>query len=172
MKVKASLSSPFFVLIIYILALASGFLQSKLLESENNIYLSVIILQILIFIIPAIVFCRLKGVGYSMKLNIKLFSPGKLGCVIMSALVLICGSVLIRFAQIYVGGLDAFSFSMFSKSASISLSERDDVGSSMAMILALKDTAFTISTICCMAMESRMTFVCTSRSNPSSSTKR
>ena len=113
MKVKASLSSPFFVLIIYILALASGFLQSKLLESENNIYLSVIILQILIFIIPAIVFCRLKGVGYSMKLNIKLFSPGKLGCVIMSALVLICGSVLIRFAQIYVGGLDAFSFSMF-----------------------------------------------------------
>ena len=114
MKVKASLSSPLFILIIYILALASGFLQSKLLDSENNnIYLSVIILQILIFIIPAIVFCRLKGVGYSMKLNIKLFSPGKLGCVIMSALVLICGSVLIRFVQIYAGGLDTFSFSMF-----------------------------------------------------------
>ncbi len=113
MKAKASLSSPFFVLILYLLALSSRFLQQRLVESESNVYLTVIILQILIFVIPAIVFCRLKGVGYATKLNIRLFSPAKLGCIVMSALVLICGSVLIRFAQIYVGGLDRFGFSMF-----------------------------------------------------------
>ena len=112
-KFKATFTAPLFVLIIYILALASNVLRDKLIASENNIYLSVIILQILIFVMPAIIYCRLKGVGYSMKLNIKLFSPGKLGSVIMSALVLICGSAIIRFAQIYVGGLDTFGFTMF-----------------------------------------------------------
>lgn len=112
-KFKSTFTAPLFVLVVYILALASTALKDKLISSENNIYLSVIILQILIFIMPAIIYCRMKGVGYSMKLNIKLFSPAKLGSIIMSALVLICGSVLIRCVQIYVGGLNSFGFTMF-----------------------------------------------------------
>ena len=89
MKVRASFLSPLFVLILYILALASGLLQDKLISGGNDPCLSVIIISMLVYIIPAIIFCRLKDVGYSAKLNIKLFSPGKLGCVIMSSLVLI-----------------------------------------------------------------------------------
>ena len=113
MKVRASFLSPLFVLILYILALASGLLQDKLISGGNDPCLSVIIISMLVYIIPAIIFCRLKGVGYSAKLNIKLFSPGKLGCVIMSSLVLICGTVLIRSAQIYLGGTKEPVFSMF-----------------------------------------------------------
>lgn len=113
MKVRASFLSPLFVLILYILALASGLLQDKLISGGNDPCLSVIIISMLVYIIPAIIFCRLKGVGYSAKLNIKLFSPGKLGCVIMSSLVLICGTVLIRSAQIYLGSTKEPVFSMF-----------------------------------------------------------
>jgi membrane protease YdiL (CAAX protease family) len=113
MKTKASFSAPLFALILYALLFASGFVKDRLIGAGGNVFLSVIILQILIFILPAIIFCRMKGVGYAVKLNIKLFSPGKLGCVIMSALVLICGSVLIRFAQIYLFGMREFSFSLF-----------------------------------------------------------
>ena len=115
MKMKASFAAPFFVLIVYCLALASEIIGDKLLVSEGNVHLSVIILQILIFMIPAIIFSRLKGVGYSMKLNIKLFSPGKLGSIIVSALTLICGSILIRFVEIYLFGVENFGFSMFDK---------------------------------------------------------
>ncbi len=113
MKTKASFSAPLFVLILYGLLIASTFLKDRLIEAGGNLYLSVIILQILVFLLPAIIFCRLKGVGYAVKLNVRLFSPGKLGCVIMSALVLICGSVLIRFVQINVFGLSDFRFSLY-----------------------------------------------------------
>ena len=115
MKMKASFSAPLFVLIVYCLALASEIIGNKLVLSEGNVHLSVIILQILIFMIPAIIFSRLKGVGYSMKLNVKLFSPTKLGSIVFSALTLICGSILIRVAEIYVFGVESFGFSMFDK---------------------------------------------------------
>ncbi len=113
MKAKASFSAPLFALILYVLLFASGFLQERLADAGGNLYLSVIILQILIFLLPAVIYCRLKGVGYAVKLNVRLFSPGKLGSVVMTALVLICGSVLIRFAQIYLFGMETFSFSLF-----------------------------------------------------------
>ncbi len=115
MKAKATFAAPLFVLIIYTLALASGMISDKVVLSEGNVHLSVIILQILVFIIPAIIFCRLKGVGYSMKLNVKLFSPAKLGGIIVSALTLICGSILIRFIEIYLFKMDSFGFSMFDR---------------------------------------------------------
>lgn len=113
MKTKASFSAPLFALILYVLLFASRFAKDQLIGAGGNVYLSVIILQILIFIIPAIVFCRLKGVGYAVKLNIKFFSPSKLGCVIMSGLVLICLSILIRFLQVYLFGMREFHFSLF-----------------------------------------------------------
>ncbi len=113
MKAKASFSAPLFVLILYAMLFASHFAEGRLIQTGGNLYLSVIILQILIFLLPAIIFCRLKGVGYAVKLNVKLFAPGKFGCVLMSALVLICGSVLIRFAQIYLFEGRDFSFSLY-----------------------------------------------------------
>jgi len=113
MKAKASFSAPLFVLVLYGFLIASKFLEGRLVDAGGNLYLSVIILQILIFLLPAVIYCRLKGVGYAVKLNVKLFSPGKLGCVVMTALVMILGSILIRFAQIYLFKMETFSFSLF-----------------------------------------------------------
>ncbi len=113
MKLKASTLSPLFVLVMYVILLVSSLLEGKLTGGDSNIYLSVILLQIMIFIIPSIIFCRLKGTGYSMKLNIKLFSPAKIGSIVTAAILLVCGSVLIRFAQIYLGGMTEFGFSAF-----------------------------------------------------------
>ncbi|MBE6636946.1 MAG: CPBP family intramembrane metalloprotease [Ruminococcaceae bacterium] len=113
MKAKASLTAPLFVLVLYGLLIASGYLEAKLQAAGDNPYLTVIILQILLFLIPAIVFCRLKGVGHAVKLNIRLFAPGKLGCTLVAGLTLICGSILIRFAQIHLFGMTSFSFSLF-----------------------------------------------------------
>lgn len=112
-KMKASFSAPLFASILYLLILASDFLKDRLISDSGNDYLSVIIIQLLIFAIPSIVFCRMKGVGYSSKLNMRLISPGKLGCVITSSLALIFGSIMIRLAQIYIFGVEKFSHSVF-----------------------------------------------------------
>lgn len=113
MKAKASFLAPLFALILYVLTFASGYLKNRLIEQGGNIYLSIIILQILIFFIPAILFCRMKGVGYAAKLNVRLFAPGKLGCAIVGGIVLILGSILLRFIQIYLFGMSDFHFSLF-----------------------------------------------------------
>lgn len=115
MKFKASFSAPLFCLILYALFFSLNFFQNQLFVAGGNDYLLVIILQLLILILPAIIFCRLKGVGYSAKLNIKLFSPSKLGAVISSSLALIFGSIVIRFIQIYYFNMSGFSYSPFQK---------------------------------------------------------
>lgn len=112
-KMKASFTVPLFASVIYILMFASDFIKQKLTDAGGNEYLSVIVLQILIFLLPSILFCRLKGVGYATKLNIKLIPPSKLGTIIASSLALIFGSILIRFFQIYVLGVTSFSYSVF-----------------------------------------------------------
>lgn len=113
LKVKASFSVPLFAASIYLLIFACGLIKEKLRSAGGNEFLSVIVLQILVFILPSILFCRLKGVGYATKLNIKLISPNKFGSVIASSLTLILGSILIRFVQIYVFGVTSFSYSIF-----------------------------------------------------------
>ena len=113
MKMKTSFSAPLFVSILYLLVLGADFFKDKLTQAGGNEYLSVIIVQLLIFVIPAIIFCRLKGVGYASKLNVRLIAPSKFGSVIVTALVLIFGSIVIRFGQIYLLGMDDFSISFF-----------------------------------------------------------
>ncbi len=113
MKMKPSFSAPLFASILYILVLGADFFREKLTGAGGNEYLSVIIVQLLIFVIPAILFCRLKGVGYASRLNIRLIAPSKFGSVITASLVLIFGSVIIRFAQIYLFDMSKFSVSGF-----------------------------------------------------------
>lgn len=112
-KAKASFLAPLFALILYLLTFSSSYLKDRLIAQGGNIYLSVIILQVLIFFIPAILFCRMKGVGYAAKLGIRLFSPGKLGTAVVGGLVLILGSILLRFLQITLTDLSTFRFSLF-----------------------------------------------------------
>lgn len=113
MKMKPSFSTPLFASILYFLVLGAGLFKDKLTGAGGNEYLSVIIVQLLIFIIPTILFCRLKGVGYASRLNVRLIAPAKFGSIIIASLVLIFGSVVIRFAQIYLFKMSAFPVSYF-----------------------------------------------------------
>ena len=113
MKMKPSFSAPLFVSILYVLVLGTDFFREKLTGAGGNEYLSVIIVQLLIFIIPAILFCRLNGVGYASRLNVRLVPPNRFGSIITASLVLVFGSMLIRFAQIYLFGMNSFTVSGF-----------------------------------------------------------
>ncbi len=113
MKMKSSFTTPLFAAVLYFLVLGAGLFKDKLTGAGGNEYLSVIIVQLLIFVIPAILFCRLKGVGYTSRMNIRLIAPAKFGSVLTASLVLVFGSVIIRFAQIYLFGMSDFSVSFF-----------------------------------------------------------
>ncbi len=113
MKKNASIITPLFTLIVFGMLIASKFAESYILQTGGNVYLTVIILHVLIFIIPTLVFCRIKGVGYSRKMNIGLFAPSQFGAILLSTLFLICGSALLRYAQVYMFGLTSVHYSIF-----------------------------------------------------------
>jgi len=104
MQVKNTLTAPILIFVIYILYLGSGYVDAGLLGSDDGLYLSVIILQLLIFILPGIFYCRVKGEGYSIRLNIKPIAPRKLIFIFTSFLTMVFGTVLIRLAHFHTVG--------------------------------------------------------------------
>ncbi len=99
MRFKAAHTCPLLVLVIFglLMICRSPHLQQML---QGGDYLSQIILQFMIFLIPSIIYCRLKSPGYAARLNFRLVGPAALGITLLSILLMIAGSWLIRMAQI------------------------------------------------------------------------
>jgi len=107
MRVKNTLIAPVLIAVIYLLYLGSRFVDAKLLGSDDSLYLSVIILQLIIFILPGIFYCRVKGEGYSTRLNLRPIAPRKFLFVITSLLTMIFGTALIRLIHFKTVGYTA-----------------------------------------------------------------
>ena len=89
-----ALTPPALVLSVYILLLISKFIDITLLNRDNE-YLSIIILQMMIFLLPASLWCMLKGEKYIKGLRISAPKPDALLLMICGALVMMTSSSLI-----------------------------------------------------------------------------
>ena len=102
-KIKNTFSAPLLVLVIYVLLIASRFIDLDSLQMKDNVYLSMIILQVLIFILPGVFYCKLKDID-AKALRISPLSPRKIWFVLSSFGALIFGSTLINTATFYIFG--------------------------------------------------------------------
>ena len=93
------------VLATYILLLVSKLVDVTLLTRDSE-YLSVVILQMMIFLLPTAVWCKLSGEKYLKGLRLKSVSADSLPIIIFSALLLISGGLLI---SLIFGGLEHLS---------------------------------------------------------------
>ena len=95
MKIKSVNAAPTLAAVIFLLLLGSGFIDPALF-GDTNPYLSVIILELLIFALPALCFCRLRGEGYSRAIRFRLFEPGCLPFILLAAAALMLVSCAIK----------------------------------------------------------------------------
>ncbi len=102
-KLKPTLTAPILVLTMYILMAVSNFANISALAQRDNIFLAVIILQLVIFIIPGILYCRFKGTEFTPKLKLKMLKPNKIWVSVFSLFLLISGSSLIKLGLYAVG---------------------------------------------------------------------
>ena len=93
------------VLATYILLLLSKLVDVTLLNRDNE-YLSVVILQMMIFLLPCAVWCRMSGEKYIKGLRIKMVGVDTLPIIVLSSLLLISGGLLI---SLVFGGLEHLS---------------------------------------------------------------
>ncbi|MGM9683674.1 MAG: lysostaphin resistance A-like protein [Eubacteriales bacterium] len=99
------------VLATYILLLLSKIVDVTLIDRDNE-YLSVIILQIMIFLIPGALWCRFSGERYIRTLRIRPFRAECIPIIAVSAVSMITGGLLLA---IMFGGLESLShnFSLY-----------------------------------------------------------
>ena len=95
-KLKPSITAPLLALVMYLLMAASTLADIEKLGQRDNVFLAVIILQIVIFIIPGILYCKFKGNGFIPKVRFNKFGLQQLWLSICSFLVLVFGSALIK----------------------------------------------------------------------------
>ncbi|MBE6606408.1 MAG: CPBP family intramembrane metalloprotease [Ruminococcaceae bacterium] len=79
------------------LVTAIRYIDPEMLAMRDNIYLSIVILQFLVFLLPAALYTKIKGKGYVSTLNMKMFAPDSIAFVLICAISTILGSAALRF---------------------------------------------------------------------------
>lgn len=93
------------VLATYILLLLSKIIDLTLLDRENEYY-SVVILQMMIFLLPGALWCMFSGEHYVRRLRLTLPRISTLPLILAAALMMISGGVLV---SLLFGGLESLS---------------------------------------------------------------
>lgn len=89
---------------MYILLAISNNLNINSMAQKDNVFLAVIIMQIIIFLIPGILYCKLRGKDLTPSLRLKpRLSPSKLWLTVTSFFVLVSGSALIKLFLYSIG---------------------------------------------------------------------
>lgn len=80
---------------IFLLLLGSELIDPSKFRGTNP-YLSVIVFELLIFALPALFFCRLRGAGYSHAIRFRLFEPGCIPFILIASVSLMLVSCSIK----------------------------------------------------------------------------
>ncbi len=102
MKWRGIVTAPALVLCIYLLLLGTRLLDGVLTATANG-YLTVAVLQLLIYLLPAAIYCQLRGEKLRTHLRLRPVGLEQTLVVLAGAVVLICGGLVIGFAQ---GGME------------------------------------------------------------------
>lgn len=95
----------------YALLLLSKIVDIAYINRENE-YFTVVILQLMIFLLPGAIWCKYRGEGYLHGLRMRLPRPSSFLLIISGTLLMISGGLLL---SVLFGGLDALSknFSLY-----------------------------------------------------------
>lgn len=95
MRNRASIYTPILLIVVYLLLAAVRFIPSDVLGLEGNPYFAVVILQILIYVVPALFYCKLAGKDFVKRLRIRLPRLSHILLILYAAVFLLCGNALI-----------------------------------------------------------------------------
>ncbi len=101
MKNKAAIVTPVLLIAVYLFLAAVQLIPADVLGLDENPYFAVVILQLLIYVVPAMFYCRIKNRSFLSRLRIRLPRPGHILLLVYAAVILICGNALISMGMYY-----------------------------------------------------------------------
>ena len=112
MKFKSTTTAPFLVLAVSILTLLVSYLDiDKLSEKGSSIYLAWLVIELMVFVVPSVFYCKLKGNGYTETLGLRPFALSRLSLLGFLLLVLLSGVILLKVVMVRYGMLSDLSSS-------------------------------------------------------------
>jgi len=104
-KFKSTTTAPFLVMCVFILTLLVSYLDTEKLASGNSVYLAWLVIELMVFMVPAVFYCKLKGKGYTENLALRPFSLGRVSLLFFLLLVLLSGVLLLKVGLYRMGVL-------------------------------------------------------------------
>ncbi len=92
MKNKPTVLTPILLIAVFGLTAVFNLLPPEIFGMNDNPYLSVVIIQLIVFATPTLIFCTLKGTGYTSSLRLRLPSPQTILLMLAAVVLMVCGS--------------------------------------------------------------------------------
>ena len=96
MRIKSSFAAPFLLIVVLTLLAVSGTVDPAKVGMDENPYLVSVIIQLIVYALPTIFFCRMRGDKYASRLRLRLFRTNHLFFMLLSLIAMISGSALIN----------------------------------------------------------------------------
>ncbi len=95
MKIKPTIATPILLIVVFGLTAASRLIPAARIAVSDSPYLSVIVIQLLVFALPSVFWCTLRGKEYRKGLRIRPFSLSSVILIVSASVLLISGTGLI-----------------------------------------------------------------------------
>lgn len=105
MKFKSTATAPFLVLCVFILTLLVSYLDADKLASGGSIHLAWLVIELMVFTVPCVFYCKLKGSGYTETLGLRPFSLSRVSLLCFLTFVLLSGVLLMKVGLFRAGVL-------------------------------------------------------------------
>lgn len=102
MKLKPTAAAPLLLMGVFALTVVFKLLPFEVFGENANPYLAAVIIQLVIFAVPALLFCTLRGGDYTSNLRVRLPRPSSAVLTICAVIVMICGSAVINYLMSFV----------------------------------------------------------------------
>ena len=116
MKIKGIHAAPALLIVISALLCGANLIDVEAISKNTNIYLTIMVLELIILGVPAAFFCILRGGSYGRNLRIKMMQTRHITITIWAFLFMTAGSIVLSFLMYYLFP-DAFVASALSSIA-------------------------------------------------------
>lgn len=96
MKWRGIMLAPGLVLCVYLLLLCARMIDPSMFGDEDG-YLTVVVMQMMIFLLPAAVYCRLRSRKFRARLRLRFVGLEQMLLLAAAVMVMVCGSLFIGF---------------------------------------------------------------------------
>ena len=97
MKVRPTVAAPVLLIVVFALIVAAGAIPDGVLGFNDNPYLATVIIQLVIFALPALFFCTLRGSEYRRRLRLRVPPLSCILITVCATLLMITGSAVIEY---------------------------------------------------------------------------